>query len=216
MKGFLFPFNTCEKINKRGFIQQPYSAIINGISAIIVLFFLLHTKLGPLFYLFLSIFFFQIYHMFSHMVHINGNIQTNTIHIISYLVNFSLFYVLYEKSKQDLNIYFLFLYAFLILLDLYAFFHLSTIYFIPTQVILFMSLLFYYYQQLPSLLKNNLSILLINILIIYGLVLNEKYNCKNMLEMFPNFPFHIFIEIFGLLFFSFFSFSFYQENAYKE
>ena len=122
MNNFLFPFSTCEKINKRGFIQQPYSAIINGISAIIILFFLLHTKLGSLFYLFLSIFFFQIYHMFSHMVHINGNIQTNTIHIISYLVNFSLFYVLYEKSKQDLNIYFLFLYASLILLDLYAFF----------------------------------------------------------------------------------------------
>ena len=46
-----------------------------------------------------------------------------------------------------------------------------------------MSLLFYYYQQLPTLLKNNLSILLMNILIIYGLVLNEKYNCENMLEM---------------------------------
>ena len=216
MKGFLFPFSTCEKINKKGFIQQPYSAIINGISAIIVLFFLLHTKLGPLFYLFLSIFFFQIYHMFSHMLHINSNIKTNTIHIISYLVNFSLFYVLYEKSKQDLNIYFLFLYASLILLDLYAFFHLSTIYFIPTQVILLLSLIVYYFKHLPNLLKQNMPLLLINIFIIYGLVLNEKYNCENMLEMFPNFPFHILIEIFGLLFFSFFSFSFYQENAYKE
>ena len=216
MKGFLFPFSTCEKINKKGFIQQPYSAIINGISAIIVLFFLLHTKLGPLFYLFLSIFFFQIYHMFSHMFHINGNIQTNMIHTISYLVNFSLFYVLYEKSKQDLNIYFLFLYASLILLDLYAFFHLSTIYFIPTQVILLLSLIVYYFKHLPNLLKQNMPLLLINIFIIYGLVLNEKYNCENMLEMFPNFPFHILIEIFGLLFFSFFTFSFYKENAYKE
>ena len=216
MKGFLFPFSTCEKINKKGFIQQPYSAIINGISAIIILFFLLHTKLGSLFYLFLSIFFFQIYHMFSHMFHINGNIQTNMIHTISYLVNFSLFYVLYEKSKQDLNIYFLFLYASLILLDLYAFFHLSTIYFIPTQVILLLSLIVYYFKHLPNLLKQNMPLLLINIFIIYGLVLNEKYNCENMLEMFPNFPFHILIEIFGLLFFSFFSFSFYQENAYKE
>ena len=196
--------------------DRPYSAIINGISAIIVLFFLLDTKIGPLFYLFLSIFFFQIYHMFSHMLHINGNIQTNTIHTISYLVNFSLFYVLYEKSKQDLNIYFLFLYASLILLDLYAFFHLSTIYFIPTRVILLLSLIVYYFKHLPNLLKQNMPLLLINIFIIYGLVLNEKYNCENMLEMFPNFPFHILIEIFGLLFFSFFSFSFYEENAYKE
>tara|TARA_B100000424_G_scaffold28932_1_gene19841 strand:+ start:23 stop:673 length:651 start_codon:yes stop_codon:yes gene_type:complete len=216
MNNFLFPFSTCEKINKRGFIQQPYSAIINGISAIIVLFFLLYTKLGPLFFLFLSIFVFQIYHMFSHMVHINGNIQTNTIHIISYLVNFSLFYVLYEKSNQELKTLFLFLYIFLIILDLYAFFNLSTIYFIPTQVMLFLSLLVYYFKYLPNLLKNNLHNLIIIIFIIYGLVLNEKYNCKNMLEMFPNFPFHILIEIFGLLFFSFFSFTFYQENAYKE
>lgn len=216
MNHFLFPFNTCEKINKDGFIQQPYSAFINGISAFIVLYFLLHTKLKSLFFLFLSIFVFQIYHMFSHMVHVNGNIQTNTIHMISYLINFSLFYVLYEKSNQNLNLYFLFLYFFLIIVDLYAFFHLSTIYFIPTQVILLFSLLSYYFKYLPSLLKHNMSILLINIFIIYGLVLNEKYNCETMLEMFPNFPFHIFIEIFGLLFFSFFSYSFYRENAFKE
>ncbi len=216
MKSFLFPFSTCEKINKGSFVQQPYSAVINSISAIIVFFFLLYTKLSPLFFLFLSIFVFQIYHMFSHIIHINGNIQTNTIHIISYLVNFSLFYVLYEKSNQELNQYFFFLYIFLIFIDLYAFFHLSTIYFIPTQVILLLSLLIYYFKHLPNLLKQNMSILLINIFIIYGLVLNEKYNCENMLEMFPNFPFHIFIEIFGLLFFSFLSYSFYQENSFKE
>ena len=216
MNNFLFPFSTCEKINKHGFIQQPYSAIINGISAIIVLYFLLYTKLGPLFFLFLSIFIFQIYHMFSHMVHIDGNIQTNTIHMISYLINFSLFYVLYEKSNQNLNLYFLFLYFFLIIVDLYAFFHLSTIYFIPTQVTLLVFLLVYYFKYLPNLLKQNMPLLLVNISVIYGLVLNEKYNCENMLEMFPNFPFHIFIEIFGLLFFSFFSYSFYRENAFKE
>ena len=62
MNNFLFPFNTCEKINKDRFIQQPYSAFINGISAFIVLYFLLHTKLKSLFFLFLSIFVFQIYH----------------------------------------------------------------------------------------------------------------------------------------------------------
>ena len=58
--------------------------------------------------------------------------------------------------------------------------------------------------------KKRLNILLILIGIIYLGFINEAFNCKRMLEIFPNFPFHAIIEILILFAVYFFSLTFYK------
>lgn len=212
MKDFVFPFDTCETIRENALIKQPYSAAINALSASIILLFLISTDFGAKFFFFLSVFFFQFFHMFSHMFHLEGYIQTNIIHIISYFVNFTLFYLLYTMSNIAPSLIFIAFYLLLIMLDVYAFMYLSVVFFIPTQILLIVSIVLYYYQYLPNLLKENIGLFLFLILFISGLVLNEKINGKVLLENYPNFPFHIFVEITGLLFFTFFLYSFYNSK----
>jgi len=39
---------------------------------------------------------------------------------------------------------------------------------------------------------------------------NEKYNCEKMLKIYPHFPYHIFIEILGIILFYVISSNFYK------
>lgn len=45
MKDFIFPFSTCEKPNKKG-IAQPYSAMVNAVSILIIYIFYVKQKSG--------------------------------------------------------------------------------------------------------------------------------------------------------------------------
>jgi hypothetical protein len=58
--------------------------------------------------------------------------------------------------------------------------------------------------------KNRLNILLILIGIVYLGFINEAFNCKKMLEIYPNFPFHAIIEILILFAVYYFSLTFYN------
>jgi len=58
--------------------------------------------------------------------------------------------------------------------------------------------------------KKKLNILLIIIGIIYLGFINEAFNCKKMLEKFPNFPFHAIIEMLILIAVYIFSITFYN------
>lgn len=212
MKDFVFPFSTCEKIQHNHIIKQPYSAFVNALSVSIILLFLLNTKFGPTFVFYVSLFFFQFFHMFSHMFHLDGYIQTNVIHIISYFINFSLFYLLYSISKMFPSIYFIIMYTVFIAMDIYAFTYLTLLYFIPTQIMLLLSILFYYYQYLPALFKDNMLLFIFIILLISGIIYNEKVNGKEMLANYPDFPFHIFVEIPGLFIFTFLMYVFHSSS----
>ena len=71
MLEYTFPFSTCEKPNKSG-IAQPYSVLLNLINCIIVFYFLLKTKHNYTFILLFSILSFELFHVFSHILHIQG------------------------------------------------------------------------------------------------------------------------------------------------
>jgi len=177
MSEYTFPFNTCEKVNKNG-IAQPYSVLFNLINCFIILYFLLKTKHNYAFLLLFSILCFEVFHSFSHMIHIPG------IFIIYLIV--------------------------LVCLDLYSLFNLTFIYYISTQSIIFISLLIYYFALLPKFIQNSMYQLFILIIVIILLFLNESYNCERMLEIYPHFPYHIFIEIAGIIFFYLICSNFYK------
>jgi hypothetical protein len=195
---YTFPFQTCEK-PKKG-IAQPYSALLNAMNCVMILYFLVQTKTLPTTLLLFSIFCFELFHTFSHSIHIRGSIQINITHFLSYCINFAFLFFFYNYTHKFPSFMFLFYYLCFIVIDLIIFFNLNIIYSIFSQALLFLSILFYYYPYLSYSIQTQIHILFFFVLIIMGLFLNEKYNCKKMLDFYA-LPYHSLIEIVGILLF---------------
>ena len=206
---YTFPFDTCEKPREKG-IAQPYSAFFNAVNCIIIFYFLCQTKNKYTFSLLFSILCFELFHTFSHCIHIKGNIQTNITHILAYLINIALFCVFYNYTKKIPNIAFILYSILLVCFDIYSFFNLSIIFYIISQAIIMISLLIYYYKLMPVRIQKIMFPLLFLVCLNIILFLNEKYNSKQMLSLYPHFPFHALIEIVGIVIFYLISSSFYK------
>ena len=195
---YTFPFDTCETPNKKG-IAQPYSVLINIITCFIILYFLCYTKNTYTFLFLFSLFIFEVFHTFSHSIHIKGKLLYTITHIAAVFVNIAFFSLLYHYTNKLPNIYYLLFLVGIIIVDIYCFFNLSFIYFVLTQFILFISILCYYYPYLSNQIKHNIHLIILFTFIIYIFIINEKINCKRMLKIFPTFPFHIIIETLGIV-----------------
>lgn len=206
---YTFPFNTCEKPNKVG-IAQPYSALFNIINCVIVLYFLLKTKKHYILFLLFSILCFEMFHVFSHIVHIRGSIQTNITHTLTYFMNLALLYVFYSYTKKIPTYGFVFYLLILICFDIYSMFNLNIVYYIISQAVILISLLVYYYPLLPKFIQISVYQIIFCVGIIILLFINEKYNCEKMFKIYPHFPYHIFIEIIGIILFYIISSNFYK------
>ena len=191
---YTFPFNTCEKPNKIG-ISQPYSVFFNLVSCFIIIYFLSITKNNSSRLLLFSILLFELFHTFSHTIHLNNNSQIIITHLLAYFVNFCYLYALYIYSNIFPNKIFLFYLSFVILFDLYAFQKLPFIFYLSSQFLIFISLFLYYYKYFSNDIKKKIPLIFILTLLILLLFINESYNCKKMLDKYNWFPFHILIEI---------------------
>lgn len=200
MGEYTFPFNTCEKPNKNG-IAQPYSALFNFINCVIVFYFLLKTTHNYTFVLLLSLLCFELFHVFSHMIHISGSIQTNIAHSLTYFINFAFLYAFYRYTNKFPNYLFIFYLILLVCFDIYSLFYLSVVFYIISQSIIMISVLSYYAPLLPKLVKYSIYQIIFFVVVIILLFLNEKYNCEKMLDIYPDFPYHILIEISGIFLF---------------
>ena len=209
MSEYIFPFNTCEKPNKNG-IAQPYSAFFNLITCSIILYFLLHTKTIQSFILLFCILIFESFHVFSHIVHIQGSIQINITHILTYCMNIAFFYVFYSYTKKFPSYEFIIYMCLLVILDVYTFHNYSFIYYLTTQSVIFISLLVYYFSLLPNFIQSSIYKITFFVSIVIILFINETYNCKNMMSIYPYFPYHIFIETIGIILFYIICSNFYK------
>jgi hypothetical protein len=138
---------------------------------------------------------------FSHIIHIHSSIQTNTIHVITYFINFC-FNGIYNFTKTLPSNSFMCILLLLILFDIFALINLSLIFFILSQTFIFISLLIYYYPLLPKNFTDKLYLIVLTILAILILILNEIYNGNAMMAMYPDIPFHCLVEIFIYLFYN--------------
>ena len=209
MNEYIFPFNTCEKINKNG-IAQPYSSLFNLINCLIILYFLVKTKHVYNFALLFSILCFELFHLFSHIVHIKGSIQTIVTHFITYLINIAFLNVFYWYTNKLPNYTFIFYLFLLVCFDIYALFNLSIVFYILSQAIIMISILVYYFPLLPKFIRTKVYQIIFFVSIILLLILNEKYNCKKMMSIYPDFPYHILIEIIGIILFYIICSNFYK------
>ena len=206
---YTFPFNTCEPPNKSG-IAQPYSALFNFFNCIIIFYFLLQTKSKYTFLLLLSIFCFESFHLFSHIIHITGSIQINITHTLTYFMNLAFFYTFYCYTNIIPTSIFMFYLLVLVGIDIYALLNLTIVYYLLSQSTIFISLLLYYLPFLPKFIQQSVYQIIFFVGIIILLFLNEKYNCKKMLRLYPYFPYHIFIEIVGIILFYIICSNFYK------
>ena len=209
MSEYTFPFSTCEKPNKSG-IAQPYSSLLNLINCLVIFYFLLQTKQNYTFILLFVILCFELFHVFSHSVHIPGSMQINITHALSYCINFAFLFFFYNYTKKMPSIWFIIFYAFLICVDIYTFCNLNVVCYIFCQALLFLSVLLYYYPLLNKNMKDNIHIIFFLVTLIIILFLNEKYNCEKMMSIYPYFPYHILIEIIGILLFLIICSTFYK------
>jgi hypothetical protein len=191
---YIFPFNTCETPNLNG-IAQPYSAFFNIVSCFIIIYFFLKTKKNYSKLLLFSILLFELFHTFSHTVHLNNNSQIIVTHLLAYFVNFCYLFALYNYSKIFPNYLFIFYLFIIIILDIYAFHKLSFVFYLSTQFLIFISLFLYYYNFFSKDIKDRIPFIFILTFLVLFLFINESFNCKKMLKLYNFFPFHIFIEI---------------------
>ena len=206
---YTFPFDTCEK-PKNNFFAQPYSATVNFLSILVILYFLFKTQTLHAFILLFSLLLFDISHTYSHFIHIKSSIQLTCVHVLAYILNFAILYAFYKYTNKLPSFSLIILLIVILSFDIYAFFNLSLLYYLFTYLLFLFSIFIYYYRFLPKSMKKSLYILLILISIIYLGFINEAFNCKRMLEIFPNFPFHAIIEILILFAVYFFSLTFYN------
>ena len=209
MSEYTFPFNTCEKPQKNG-IAQPYSAFFNLINCVIIFYFLLKTKQKYTFILLFSILCFELFHLFSHIVHIPGSIQINITHSLTYFMNIAFFYVFYYYTHILPSYEFIIFFIALVIFDIYSILNLTIIYYLLSQSAIFISLLIYYFPLLPDFIQTSVYQIIFFVIVIILLFLNEKYNCENMLYLYPYFPYHIFIEIIGIILFYIICSNFYK------
>ena len=196
-----FPFNTLEKAQPDSIIAQPYSAAIIFLTVCILFYFLFQTKNIYVILVLIAIILFETFHMLSHAFHIPGNLQVNFVHSSAYLIFISLFSLLYSISKVFPSIYFIIFCVIIILLDIYAFFNLSSLYFATTQFILNLSLLYYYQNYLPTNFKQKLPIIAFLLILTSVIIFLEKKYGDQLLEKYPDFPFHAINEVVGFLLF---------------
>jgi hypothetical protein len=199
MNEYTFPFDTCETPNTNGIIAQPWSVLFDCISVVIIIYFLMKTKTNYSFALIVSILMFELFHVFSHIIHIAGKIQTYILHSLALLINLLYINTLYNHTKVFPRPWFLFYIVCILIVDIYALFNLPFIFYFFTQILTFISTVLYYNKLMPQYYQKTIPYIIISLIVIYLIFVNESFNCKYMLSVYPNFPFHIIIEILSII-----------------
>ena len=203
-----FPFNTCEI--RGNVVDQPYSASINILSCIILLYLLLQAKHIEIRFFILSLLIFQAYHAYSHMFWSENEeslIHVYIIHSITYIIIFALIIAISFISGELPNIPIIFT---VILLDMFILYnYIGTVYNAISGINIWVVVLItgLWNVKLPAIVKQLLPMLLILFGVVILLFFNEKYNCQTMMEAYP-FPYHTAIEICGLVISSLFAYIF--------
>ena len=210
---FVFPYNTAEKVRENDLVKQPYSAFVNALTCIMLLYFLLKTETFHGFLLIGSILLFELFHTFSHTIHLKHIyfLQTKILHSIALIVNVTLLYALNKASNKDISIGLLLFIILLLGFDNYAFRHLHISYYINTQIVIFFSIMYYYFSYIKKFITPfKIKLYITGFVIGYLAFMNETVNGEYMMKNYSDIPFHIIVEISIFVIFYSFASSFYK------
>ena len=194
---YTFPFNSCEIPNKKG-IAQPYSAVINLVLTLIVSYFVFYSD-NIYSKLFLSmVLIFNISHTFSHSIHLEkfGNLHFLLSHYSAIISTVFLLLLLNKITKTIPPTFIVYLLVGLYLIDsIFILCDVSHIYNIAVFLLILILIICFYYNLLPKVIKHNIQYIVFFSLLAFIFQLFEIYNCNKILEEYPNFPFHIIVEM---------------------
>lgn len=196
MEEYTFPFSTCERPSENG-IAQPFSSAINMIIVLFLIYCFIQAKSIQLKYVFFSFILFELWHTMSHIIFIAGNIQQSVVHFLAYNIAFGTLFALLYLSKSSLNIYQIALLASVVLFDIIVYMNYGGVYMILSGTLIFIAILLCVYPKYSTF----ISYYILGLIGLALLFVNEAVNCQWMLQYWPNFPFHIIIESYGLLLF---------------
>jgi hypothetical protein len=203
---FRFPFTTCET-NTKGVVSQPFSATVNAITCLLLLSLSFFASTNPIRLLLISFTSFEAWHTFSHVKHIEGNIQTNVVHGLAYFMAFSTLYAILHLSKNVVSIFLSFLIISSVIIDVYIFFYVKGIWNVLSGLVIFAVIVFGNYHSLPRFFKEFVPYLIMGLILLFVLIANESYNCEKM-TIWKNLPYHVAIEIIGFFLFTSLSYLF--------
>jgi hypothetical protein len=196
MNIYTFPFNSCEIPQKEG-IAQPYSTTINLFLCGIILYFLVKSNNFYSKMFLASVLLFNIFHTFSHTVHIKflKNGQFYLTHFSAIISTLLFIFLLNHITKKKINSMQFYTLLFLYLFDLVLIIqNVSHIYNIITFLILLFLIMIFYYKFLSDNIKTNIIYIILFSSLVLFFQIFEIFNCQYILENF-NFPFHIMTEI---------------------
>lgn len=189
----VFPFSTCESNSNNGIVAQPFSAAVNLVTCFVLLFLMSTAKTRPV-RLVLGVYaLFQAWHAFSHAKHITGNIQTNVVHVLAYMMSLATLYAILALSKDDLSPLLACLLVGTITVDLYIWVYVKGVWTVFSGLVVLATVVF-------GVFKACIPYLVVGLMILFALVANEKYNCERMMRH-KVLPYHAAIEIVGFVLF---------------
>ena len=195
-KSFTFPYDTCE-IPQKG-IAQPYSVAINILICTIIITFLFFTKSTYAFLFLVTLLLFEFSHTFSHFMHIPGNIQFNITHFLAFISILALFHLFYQFTNNLPSMSILMIMIILFIADvIFIMTKQSFLFNIFSYVLIFLLLIISYLHYLPKSSKTYFYYMVLSIIFFSLIEINEALHCSSMLKWWPEFPYHIFVEIAG-------------------
>lgn len=194
---YTFPFDTCEiPYHHSKYIAQPYSATINGITAIIVLIAFFMARDPYVRAVLAALFLFEAFHTLSHLTHLPGTLQTTLIHGIAYGFN-ACFLAMLVHFTGVLNPILLIGAVGIVAADIYFLSRRIFFGYFMTQIVLFLWISAFYIAFLKTTIPPPvLWMFALLILCLIALFANEIQHCKRMLNHHP-FPYHAVIELIG-------------------
>ena len=209
MNEWTFPKKTCESSSSSKLcIYQPFSFLINLLILGVLFILLGKARTIPTIIALLCFILFEIIHAWSHAVHVDGKIQLTIIHLIGYTFFLTIAWCLQARFQIIRNYgryipYLSLLFGVLLATDLYFFLRSPyPIIQVFTAYIILAALIIICIPLMKGTVKYWwIATLTLSLMVFLQIGLEARY-CSVWLARLPNFPFHIFVELWGLVAFT--------------
>lgn len=198
MASWTFPFSTCEMPVPGSIISQPYSFAINAISVVVLMG---YAAINPNFYIRLALItyaVFEAFHAFSHWQHVDAQRQTSVIHCLGYVFCIATYFALKDLTAKPIVGTSAVVVGAITAIDLVIFFTIRGLWNVMSGLSILLTVFLSYWKHYPSFLVSRMRYFLVpGLAVLFGLFVNEAYNCSAMLR-FRHLPYHALIEVLGL------------------
>jgi hypothetical protein len=197
---YVFPFDTCELADHNSIFAQPYSASVNIVSILVILYFLTQCHRSQTIAFFVALLAFEVWHTLSHCYHMESRtLQIRVIHALAYALNATILLAVIALSGSMPSTTLIVVLLALIAFDAYSFIRLPMVFYFASQAAIVSVTILAYAQFAPDGVRTLLLCWLLPLIaLLLAMFVNESYNCRAMLKWAP-FPYHAVLEGVGVV-----------------